>query len=180
MAFTEGFGAFSFKGDHKHRVAVRQGHHEESNLLQSTLDPGQRVAEVHLGFTRGMLQRHEDLLGPLANTPNGLLDCCIPSSESLFFLKPLPNSLGCMSLLPRDLFIGLKDLLNPLLKRSNRGTFSGFVLAVSRRLAVVQNLLQRPPMHSCLPENRSLAFPVNKNSLPYFSPFFHIGMHAPF
>ena len=179
MSLPEGLGALPFKGCHEHRVAVWQGHHEEGNLAQLPVDPGQRMTKIHLRFARHMLQRQEHLLPGLTQAPDGVLHRRVAAFVVLLVAEPFPDPLGGMPLLSGHLTIFDQPLLDPFFKRPDLRLSARLALAVARWLAVREDLLQRQPMHARLPQDGPLARPAYQHPFAYLSPLVHVGIHAP-
>jgi len=70
MAVAERLGRLGMIRLHEHRVALRQRHHEEPDLLLHSAKHDRRLAEVGLGVARRMGQRNKRLLQVLAPRAN--------------------------------------------------------------------------------------------------------------
>ena len=180
MTFPKRLRAFAFERRHEEGVAVGQRHHEEGNKPQLAADPRQGVPEIHLRLAWRVLERDEDLLPCLSDPPDGLLHRRIAAGVTVLIAQTLPDPLGRMPLLLGQLDVLLEDLLDPGFERPNFRAGARFVLPIARRLAVRQDLLQRPPVHSRLPQDAALALSVNKHPSSDLIPLFHVGIHAPF
>ena len=177
MSFPERLRAFALEGHHKGRVAIRQRHHEERHLAQPAIHVGQRVTEVHLRLTREMLQRHKHLLGLLRQISHRILDHGVAAGEAIR-TQPLPNPFGCVPLFARHRLVILQDLFDPFQKSPKLLLRSRFLLPVTRRETVFQNLLQRLTVHPRLPENLPPAHASCQHFFANFGPVFHIAIHA--
>ena len=65
MAVLRGFRAFPLIGSHEESVRVRQGHDKGVDPSEHASHADQGLAEVHLGFPRGMSKEDVQFLGPL-------------------------------------------------------------------------------------------------------------------
>jgi hypothetical protein len=84
------------------------------------------VSKIDLSLSRRMFEGDEDFLILLGKASYSLPDSRIGPLITIFISKPFPDTLGCVSLFVVNFEIILKDLLNPILKRTNFGTFTRF------------------------------------------------------
>ena len=73
---------------------------------------GNGFAEVHLGMSRRMNQRHEHLLRPLAPTSNVVLYNRDLAREPVLVAEPLEDTLRCMPLLLQPILVGCQNRIN--------------------------------------------------------------------
>ena len=179
MPLPERLGAFPLKRRHKHSVAVRQRHDEEGDFAYLSRDPRQGVSEINLCLSRHMLEGHKDLLAGFAHPADRFFDRRVAAGVTLFVPKPFKDAFSRVPLLSWHLQILFENLLNTAFKGPDLGSVSGLALPIPRRLAVRQNLLQRSPVHTGLPQYPALALSLGKHPSPYFIPLFHIGIHTP-
>ena len=160
------------------RIRVRQTHHEQGDL--SLLPPDLHVGkpEVHLGFTRGMRQRQEHLFPTQSPGTYRVLDDRVTTREAVLVTQPFPDPLGRVPLLARCLLICLQNLLDDRQKRLDLRPGPRPSLAISWRLLMRQNLLQRLPVQSVLLAGRTLAQLLRQNLPANFCPQFHVGVHS--
>ena len=177
VPLPERLRALALERHHKRRVAIRQRHHEEGHLAQPPVHLGQRVAEVHLRLPGRMGQRHEHLLALLRQLPHRVLHHRVAAREA-GFPQPFPDPFGRVPLLARQGLVLLQDLLDPFQERPQLLPRSRLLLPVARRLAVRQDLPQRPPVHPRLPQNLPPAHPLHQHPPPNLAPLVHIAIHA--
>ena len=172
VAFPEGFGALAIEGHDEHDAGVRQTQDEELDLAQCAAEAGQRLAEIDLGLAGAMGQRHEDLAAELLVLAHGLLDGGVAALVTLL-AQALEESLGAVALLGGQFLVGLEDRLDAPEPRADLGFGPVCLLAVARRLALGQDLLQRGPVHPGLTQDLALADgpgPVRGGGFPSIVP----------
>jgi hypothetical protein len=99
-------------GPHEAGIAVRQVHDKEMRLLLDTADDDHRLAEIGLGMTRWMRQRHEHLApAPLA-LAHVILHDRVAAGEAMLGLEPLEHPLRRVPLLAVDLAIPLQPAVD--------------------------------------------------------------------
>lgn len=114
--------------------------------------PYQRFPEVHPRFARPMHQRDEHFLAALVKLAHRLLHRSVAACVASF-PQPLPHTFGRVLLLAGQVAIRRHDLLQPFPIRPDLGLRTGLRLAIPRRFAVGENLLERAPVHPRFPEN---------------------------
>ena len=96
----EGLGSLRRIGLHEAAVAVGQVDDEAVGLAFHAADDHQGLAEVALGVSRRMGQRHEHLPGLTAMLSYVVLDCGVSAVEPVLIPQPLEDALGGVALLP--------------------------------------------------------------------------------
>ena len=91
---AERFRRLGRVGHHEDRVGMRQVHRKEVDLALDAADHADGFAEVRLGMSWRMHQRHEHLLRPLAPARNVVLHDRDLAREAVLVAQPLENALG--------------------------------------------------------------------------------------
>ncbi len=117
VASAEGLRRLRRIGRYEDGVAVRQVHREEVDLLFHPADLRQRLAEVGLGRSRLMAQRHEHLPLPQPALVHVLLHHRQPASVAVLIPKPFEDPLRGVPLLRRTAMVVLKDPVDHANKR---------------------------------------------------------------
>ena len=178
MSFQERLGALAGEGHHEHRVALDQAHHEEDHLLHLPADPGHGLPKVHLGLSRRLRQRHEDLLRRLlADLPDRILDRCVTAGEPLA-TKNLPHPFDRVPLLAGHVVIGLDQLPKPNQPGSDHCLLTGPLPHIPRRNCITQDPLERVPVNAELPARRTLGNPIRQHRSSNVCPLFHVRIHS--
>ena len=160
MSLKERLRAFALEGHHEKRVAIRQRHDEERHLAQLPVHLHQRIPEIHLRFARRVRQRHEHLPVLLLHLPHRVLHRRV-AAHVAFLPQALKNALRRVPLLRRHRLVLFEDLPDPPLVWTDLLPRPRLALPVTRRFAVLQNLLERISVHPRLPQNLSAADSLN-------------------
>ena len=126
----------------------------------------QGVAEIHLRLAGMVDERHEHLPGALPDLSHRLLDLGIAAGVALLIPEALEDTLGGVALLAVDVLVFLQDLTDAGHVRPQFRPVGRLFPAISRRLAVRQDLLQRLPVKPRLPQHLPLANSFVQNTLP--------------
>ena len=112
VAVQEGLGGLGGIGFHIAAVAVRQVDNEAVGLLLNAADDHHCLAEVALGVTRRVGQRHEHLLGPPAMLSHIILDDSVATVKAVLLPESLVDAFGSVPLLPGDAVILIEDAVD--------------------------------------------------------------------
>jgi hypothetical protein len=157
MAVAKGFRRLRVIGLHENRVALRQVHDEEADLLLGAAEDDRRLAEVRLGVSRQVRQRHEHLLAHLPPGSHVVAHGRITAVEPALVAKPLEDPLGGMALLCRRPLVIIQDLLDEgLVIRELRAAHRHLALVPGRRRAR-HHLRNRAPVDPEAPRGRPVA-----------------------
>ena len=110
-------------------VRLRQIHAQKMCLLLDAADRHQRLAEIHLGVSWRMRQRHKHFLVPQARLPNVILYDRVTATEAVLFLEPIPDPLGRVPLFLRLRLVVLQNLVDDAQPRPQLGRSTGFFLS---------------------------------------------------
>ena len=177
VALEERLGALAREGDDEDRVGVRQGHDEQGDLGGLAIEMDLGLAEIDLGLARGMGQRDEDLGGPEPPGGDRLLDDGQAALVAVLVAEPLEDPAGGVPLLPGGLLVGLEDLVDDGQEGFELGLGPGDGPAVSGRLGVVEDLLERVPVDVELAADGSFALAVDEDATADLGPVLHVGEH---
>ena len=140
VTLLKGLGTFTGKDLTEEGIAKRQRHYEHRHL--SLLPPidDRRRAEIGLGFTGAMHQRHEDFRRPPLVAADLFLD---NGSAALIplFTEPFQNLLGCVPLLLRGLLVGFENLVDQCHEWPQDRLSAWLLLLIAGRFRMLQNLL---------------------------------------
>ena len=125
-----------------------------------------------------MNQRHKDLLALLLDLPDRFLHLRVAAGVALL-LDPLEDPLGRMPLLPGNTTVVFQDLPDAVQKRSYLRLAEGNLSPITGRFTVLQDLLQRLPVHPRLAENLALTDLLDQNATTNLCPLFHVCVHPP-
>ena len=114
VAVYPGFRCRRGIGAHEAGITVRQAHNEEVRLLLDAADDDHSLAEVGLGMSWRMGQRHEHLSAAPLALPHVVLDDRITAGEAMLIAKPLEYPLRRVPLLSMDLAIPLQPAIDDL------------------------------------------------------------------
>jgi len=123
-----------------------------------------------------MRQRHIHFFTGSLQFPNHILDDGVTAGESLF-LETLPDTLGRVTLLVMDLLVGFQDLPNPIEIGIDLRLLGRLAPAVSWRAGVLEDLLERLPVHPRFPQDLSFADAFSQDSAANLKPLFHDHIH---
>ena len=163
MPLLKRFGAFPGKRLAEEGVAVGQRHDAEHHLDLTTTVDRLRLAEIELGFTRWMGERHEDFGRRLLPPSNLVTNDGDPTRVAVLVAQPIKDSLARVTLLLVDLFVGFENLVNDRNEGPDRRFVSRRRLAVAGWLRVGQNLLNRPKVQIVLLAGFTPAHPVDEH-----------------
>jgi hypothetical protein len=93
---------------------VRQVHDKEMRLLPHAPDDGLRLAEIGLGVTRRMRQRHKHLAAAPFALPHVVLHDRVPAGEAVLVAKPLEHPLRRVPLLAVNRAVTLQPAVDDL------------------------------------------------------------------
>jgi hypothetical protein len=178
VACLEGLGAFTGKRLAEERVAVGQRHDAEHDLDLTTTIDGLRLAEVELGFTRRMRQRHEHFRRRLFVASDLVTDDSDLARVVVLVAESLEDPLARMSLFPMDLLVGLENLVNHRDEGSNLWLVSCVLLGMVWRFRMFQNLLDRPEIQIVLQAGLPPAHLVDKYVASDSRPLIHVLNHS--
>ena len=179
MPVPKRLGALTLIDLQEHRVAIRQHHHKERHLAQTPCLFDQRMTKVHLRFPRWMRQRHEHLAVLLLHVFDQQPNRRVATGVTVLLTQALKDALGSVPLLGRQRLVLFEDLTNPLFERPDLALRPLPFLPVARRLAVLQHLLERFPVHPGLPLHLATAHSLNQYPASYLVPLLHIREHPP-
>ena len=151
---------------HEARVAVRQVHREEVDLLFLAPDHRRRLAEVDLGMTRRVRQRHEHLPRPPPALAHVVLDDRVAAREPVLLPQPVEDPLRRVPLLGRASLILLQDPVDDADVGIELGTCPRLAPPVARRHRAGQHLGHRPPVHTEHPGGLPNAHPLDVSCPP--------------
>ena len=177
VALEERLGALAGEGADEGRVGVRQGHHEQGHGGGLPVESDLGLAEVDLGLARAVGQRDEDLGGAEPPGGDGLLHDGQAAAVAVLVAEPLEDAAGGVPLLPRGLLVVLEDLVDDGQERLELGPGSWGRAAVSGRLGVVEDLLERVPVDVVLAAGGALAQAVDEDATADLGPVLHVGVH---
>jgi hypothetical protein len=123
-----------------------------------------------------MHQWHEHLLAVPPDLPHRLLHLGVTTTVTLLPYA-LQDPLGSVTLLLGESLVLLNDLPDPAQMRPQLRLGPRPLHPVPRRLRMLQDLLQRRPVHPRLPQDLPLAHPLIANPLPNLFPPLHVGIH---
>src|SRR5262249_40420670 len=151
------------EGGDEDRVGVRQGHGEEGDLGGLPIEMDLGLTEIDLGLARRMGQGDEDLGGPEPPGGDRLLDDGQAALVAVLVAEPLEDPSGGVLLLPGDLPVTLRDLVDDRQEGPELWLGPGGGPAVSRRLGVVEDLLEGIPVDVELAADGSFALAVDED-----------------
>ena len=125
-----------------------------------------------------MGQGHVDLGGVAAQTGNRDLHLGDAARIAVLVAQALEDALGGVALLGGRLEVAGKDLLNRTQVGPQLGLGARRLLAIARRLAVGQDLLQRLVGDPIPPADRSLRGALHEHLAPDVGPVLHVGEHS--
>ena len=146
MAVQEGLGGLGRIGLDEAPVAVGQVQDEAVSLLLHSPDDHQGLAEVALGMTRRLGQRHEHLPGPAAVFTDVVLDDGVSTVEPVLVPEPLEDALGGVALFPSNPLVVIEDAVDDARKGLKFGPARWHLSPVARRDRVGQHLAHRVPV----------------------------------
>ena len=117
-------------------------------LLLHARDDHQGFAEVALGVTRQVGQRHEHLPGPPAVLPNVVLDDGVSTIEAVLVPEPLEDALRRVALLPGNPVILFEDAVDDTREGLEFGPARWDLSPVARRRGIGQHLAHRVPVQT--------------------------------
>ena len=135
------------------------------------------LAEIDLGLARGMGQGNEDLGGPKPPGSDRLLDDGQAASVAVLVTEPLEDPVSGVPLLLGSLLVTLEDLVDDGKEGFELGLGPGSGPTVSRRLGVVEDLLERVPVDVELAADGSFALAVDEDATANLGPVLHVGVH---
>ena len=150
MPVQEGLGSLSRVGLHEAAVAVGQVDDEAVGLTFHAADDHQGLAEVALGVSRRMGQRHEHLPSLTAMLSYVVLDCGVSAVEAVLIPQPLEDALGGVALLPGTPEVVLQDPVDDAGEGLQLGSSGRGLSPVARRHGVGQHLAHSVPVQAKL------------------------------
>ena len=153
MPVQEGLGGLRRIGLHEAPVAVGQVQYEAVGFTLHAANDHQGLAEVALGMSRRVGQRHEHLLGLAAMLSYIVLDYGVLTVEPVLIPEPLEDALGRVALLPGAREIVLQDPVDDAGKRLQLGAPGRSLSPVARRHGVGQHLAHGVPVQAKLSGN---------------------------
>jgi hypothetical protein len=178
VALLERLGALARKRLAEEGVAVRQRHHAEHHLDLTTTIDGLRLAEIELGLTRRMRQRHEDLRRGLLVTPDLVSNDGDSTGVAVLVAESLEDPLARMALLRMNLLVGLQNLMNHRDELPGLRFVPRVLLGPVWRFRIFQDLLNRPEIQIVLSAGLSPAHLVNKYGAANVRPRIHVLNHS--
>jgi len=174
MSVTEDLGGLSRIRLHIARIAVRKVRGEVAGLLLDSTDDHPRFAEVTLGMSWRMRQRHEHLSGLTTTLPDVVFDYRVLTREPVLAAQALVDTLGGVSLLLRNSSVLLEDLVDyPLVWVQLRSTRRSFP-SIPRRHRVLEHLSHRVPVQSVYPSRFPDAHAFYKVSPANMAVYLHL------
>jgi len=153
---------------------MRQIHGQVMRLLLHSGNHHQRFAEVHLRFTRRMGQGNEHLPGVQLFAAHIVLHDRVAARESVLFLQPLEDPLGCVPLLHWSLLVIFQNGVDHSQPRTQLGPIDRLLPLVAWRHRILQHLPYRLSRKPKLLGYRSLTLALNTNRPPYTSINLHL------
>ena len=108
---------------------------------------------------------------------DGLLDDGQAALVAVLVAEPLEDPAGGVPLLPGGLLVGLEDLVDDGQEGVELGPGPGGRAAVSGRLGVVEDLLERVPVDVELAADGAFALAVDEDATADLGPVLHVGVH---
>ena len=127
---------------------MRQDQAEEGDLLAPSPDLDRRLAEVHLGMARRVVQRNEGLPRRLPAAPDIILHDRVAAAEPVLVAQTLEDPMRRVPLLARHVRIRVRlqdrvdDVGEPVQLRPPHRSGP----PIPRRRRIAQHLLYRPPV----------------------------------
>jgi hypothetical protein len=165
-------------GDEK-GVGIRQRHHRECRLHPRTCDLDRCLAKVELRFTRWMAERHEDLGARSSVLCDVAADRDLAAHIAMLVAKALEDPSSRVALLWRRRRIGVirQDLVDHPGERTEDRPSAFLATPIAGRLWKLEHLVERPPAHSVVTDDRSLRDPLDEHLAPDLCPQLHVGVH---
>jgi hypothetical protein len=136
-------------------------HREVVQLALDTADLAERLAEVHLGVSRRVRQRHEHLPCPALLLADVIGDDGDAPTEPVPVAQPLEDPLRRVPLLLQDGPVRLEDLVDDRNGRVELRQHRRLRTPISRRHRVLQYLRYRLPINPEQAPRRALAQSIN-------------------
>ncbi len=152
---------------HERRVRMRQVHVEPVHLLAHAANHADGLAEVDLGVTRRVGERHERLAGSELLLMHVVLHRRVAAAVAVLRLQPLEDTLGRMALLRRRLLVLRQDRFDHANERPERWSFDRLAALITgwrRKPAHLAARLARQTENPC---RLTLAMPFNENEPPH-------------
>jgi hypothetical protein len=177
VSLEERLGALAGEGRDEDRVGVRQRHDEHGDGGGLAVERDLGLAEVGLGLAGRVGQRDEDLGGAKPPGADGVLDRGQPALVAVLVPQPLEDPLGGVPLLLGGLLVVLEDLVDDRQQGvEDRGPLR-LGAAITGRLGVVEDLLERLPVDLGLAAGGAPAEAVGEDATADLGPVFHVGIH---
>lgn len=167
MAIKKGLGPLGRVGFDEAGVRVRQIKAENVDLAPLAADHCHRFAEVDLGMTRRVCQRHEHLQRAGTVLAHIVLHDRVAAGETMFRTEPIKDPLRCVPLLGRCGVIRLYNRINGRGKSVELGTRWRLATPVARRHRMAQHLRHRLRINAKPPRSFPLAHSLNMARMAY-------------
>ena len=129
------------------------------------------------GLTRAVSQGDEDLGGAEPPGGDGFLDDGDAAGVTVLVAEPLEDAAGGVTLLPRGLLVVLEDLVDDGEECLELRLRSRCLATVTRRLGVLEDLLEGIPVDAVFAAGGALAQAVDQDATADLGPDLHVGVH---
>ncbi len=159
MRGLECLGAFARICRQVPRIRKRQRHHRERRLGPFAGDHDRCFTEIELRFARRMAERHENFSAMPLRLRDVTADLNLAAPIVVLVTQPVEDPPSRVSLLRRRVPIRRQHLVDQPDKRPQHGLRPRPPEPISRRLRMLENLLQRLPAHLVLTTDLALRDP---------------------
>jgi hypothetical protein len=154
-------------------ITMRQVHGEEMGFLLHTADPHHRLAEIRLGVTRFMDQRHEHFPLAQALATNIVLDDGVATGKAMLVPQPFINPLSRVPLLARTALVRFQKRVDNAGKSIQLRPLRCTASLIPRRNGKPQNLSHRLAVHPKHPSRFPNTHPFDVTGPSNFRIKFH-------
>jgi hypothetical protein len=147
-------------------IAVRQVHREEVDLTRNAANHSHRLAKVHLGVTRRVMERHEHLPATRPALTDIVLHDRVAAGEPVLCMQPIEYPLRRVALLSRAFPVLLKDLVDDAGERIELRARDRLAAAISRGNRERPHLVDRLAVQPVYPSRLSAAHTLYQTRMP--------------
>ncbi len=178
MRRLERLGAFAREGGDVKRVGVGQAHHRQSRLHAHTGNLDERLAEVELGLTRWLGERHEHFTVTVVVVGEVAPELTLRTLVAVLVAQALEDPLGGVALLLGGGLILLEDLVDHPEECSELGSRTlTRALLIASGLDVLEHLLQRVETDLIFPADLALGHLLHQYFSANVRPNLHVAVH---